>query len=986
MKRKLISLLLSLSIFSTVIMPGTTAYAVDGANGDDSGMVINKTATANNDGTYTIQLEAYATGEKIITEVTEDVPTDIVLVLDQSGSMDESMSSYSFREYTDRDNSEFYNLRHNGARNPNLYYPIGDGAYATVSVTIQVGEPTYTQAPESWNNSDRDGTSNYYSNRENLYALVNGEYLKVDVEQQRSSNTRIYIYTLPDGTEIERSRERDTIPDFGSYGPLYVMGVDESKNKYTYTYTDKDGVTQPIGTSTGVNTEPDFTLYERYQSSSTSRLAALKTAVTGFANAVNAKAAGEDGAIGTADDVNHRIAVVGYAYGSQGYDDDPGYTNTEVFIGSTQYRYGTSAQGVYGSAFQDMNTASGQANVNASIGALTANGATYTDLGVEMANGILNANPVENGEKRNRVVIVFTDGAPGWRGYESDVANDAISEADNAKNAGTTVYSVGIFEGADASSAGDANGNNAEQANWFMQNLSSNNGRVQSPSYYLSAADSASLSNIFQQISDNIETGGSSTTLSEETVIKDIIAPEFALPEGVDAASITLETYSYTGENQWAANYDNMGATASVIGDKVDVTGFDFAEYYVGTVTENGNVTYRGDKLVITFDVTPKDGFLGGNNVYTNTSAGVYENGDATEPILTFERPQVNVPIPDVTVTAEDKNVYLLNGLTAEELRSGATAKVGDVELNLDPTVNNYGLEAWQTSGVDISVVIKDANGNEVSTDLTGLREDTTYNVEVRVSPKEEALPTSDGDEAAEQSGNAEAAINVFKPELTYKDGEVYYGDTVPTDFTENLTATKWKHNDVEADTTTMGEAPELALTYTPDATKVKDGKTNTKQDVSVDAEVKIGTTVVTTDTTFLHTDCTGRDCSWNETTLDGTPAFLLHVKTCQLNISKTGGASDEPYVFTVYKDGVEYSEITIVGNSSETIYELPVGNYTIAEDADWSWRYNAADAEIANLTAENPTGNISCHNTKNENYWLNGFSDVVKNIFGNNK
>lgn len=983
MKRKLISLLLSLSIFSTVIMPGTTAYAVDGANGDDSGMVINKTATANDDGTYTIQLEAYATGEKIITEVTEDVPTDIVLVLDQSGSMDESMSSYAFREYTNRDNSEFYNLRHNGARNPNLYYPIGDGAYATVSVTIQAGEPTYTQAPANWNNSDRnDGTSNYYSNRENLYALVNGNYLKVDVEQNRDGNTRTYIYTLPDGTEIERSEGRDTIPDFGSYGPLYVIGVDDSKSVYTYTYTDKDGVTQTIGTSTGVNAEPDFTLYERYQSSSTSRLAALKTAVTGFANAVNAKAAGEDGTIGTPDDVNHRIAVVGYAYGSQGFENDPAYTNTEVFIGSTQHRYGTSAQGVYGSAFQDMNTASGQANVTASIGALTANGATYTDLGVEMANGILNANPVEKGEKRNRVVIVFTDGAPGWSGYESDVANDAISEANNAKNAGTTVYSVGIFEGADASSAGDANGNNAEQANWFMQNLSSNNGRVQSPSYYLSAADSASLSNIFQQISDNIETGGSSTTLSEETVIKDIIAPEFSLLEGATASDITLETYSYTGEDQWEANGSAMGATASVNGDQVDVTGFDFAENYVGTVTENGNVTYRGDKLVITFTVNPKDGFLGGNNVYTNTSAGVYENNTAESPVMEFERPQVNVPIEDVTVTAEDKNVYLLNDLTAEELLSGATVTVGDVELSLAPDATNYGLEAWQTSGVNISVVITDAEGNVVSTNLTDLRVDTTYNVEVRVSPKETALPTSDGDAATAKSGTDEANINVFKPELTYQDSEVYYGADVPTDFTGNLTDTKWKHNDTEADTSAMGAAPELALGYTVDETKVDNGKINTKQDVGVDAAIKIGDTDVTADTTFLHTACDPA-CGWNETTLDGTPAFLLHVQTCQLTISKTGGTSDEPYVFTVYKDGVEYSEITIVGNNSETIYELPVGTYTIEEDTGWSWRYDANNGGSEELTANNPTGSINCHNTKDAPYWLNGFSSVWENIFG---
>ena len=53
----------------------------------DNGMKISKTATPNVDGSYTITLEAYATGSKVITEQKTDIPTDIILVLDQSGSM-----------------------------------------------------------------------------------------------------------------------------------------------------------------------------------------------------------------------------------------------------------------------------------------------------------------------------------------------------------------------------------------------------------------------------------------------------------------------------------------------------------------------------------------------------------------------------------------------------------------------------------------------------------------------------------------------------------------------------------------------------------------------------------------------------------------------------------------------------------------------------------------------------------------------------------
>ena len=71
------------------------------------------------------------------------------------------------------------------------------------------------------------------------------------------------------------------------------------------------------------------------------------------------------------------------------------------------------------------------------------------------------------------------------------------------------------------------------------------------------------------------------------------------------------------------------------------------------------------------------------------------------------------------------------------------------------------------------------------------------------------------------------------------------------------------------------------------------------------------------------------------------------------------------------------------MGNHSETIYELPVGTYTIEEDTNWSWRYTPSIGNGVSLTADSREGNISCDNTKQKKYWLNGFSSVVQNIFG---
>ena len=911
--------------------------ANDAANfaATDNGMKISKTAKANGDGSYTITLEAYATGSKVISEVTEDIPTDIVLVLDQSGSMDfcivcgEEMYGYNHYHYT---------------------------YVATTSI-----------------------------NTNNTYYIKNG-----------NSYTRVQYCS---GTH---------------YGFLSSWPCDGGAGWYTSTWSDDHTTANKITPKTSDNPE-GTQFYEYKREACSSRLSALKTAVTNFTNAVAKKAAGKDGDITTtADNIDHRIAVVGYA----DTDWDYGY-NTGVFIGSTLNRYENNAAGVYSTALQDMSTTNGKSNVTASLNALQASGATRTDYGLIMAKGILDANPVPTGETRNRVVIVFTDGSPtDSNGFELNVANAAINNANAIKDSGATVYSIGIFSGADASSAGTepdedyydgyggSNYTDAEMSaacNWFMQKVSSNNGTPRTPSYYLSAGDSASLNNIFQQISNQIETGGAETTLGSETVVKDIISPYFTLPAGTTASGIRIDTYACTGKDgntyTWSSTSGgNGGASATVNGDQVSVTGFDFSENWCGTETDaNGNTTVRGKKLVISFTVDPKSGFLGGNNVVTNASAGIYENGSAQTPVMTFEQPKVNVPIQDVTVTATDKNVYLKGEVTADQLKDGSEISVGDVKLDLSKATDTdkpYGLDPWQTEYVDITVTVKDKDGNVISDKLENLTEDTTYTVEVTVAPKTVGTSTpANGDAATAKTGANDPAANiyVFKPELTFKDSSAYYGESVPTnnDYSSNKVGLEtWKHGDTastDAGVTMLGTKPTLDISYTPDESKLESGK-YTKQDVPVAATVKIGTENVNEHTTFVHQDCTTA-CGWETPATPGAPAFLIHIQTCTLNITKQGGAADESYVFDVFKDGEKYSEVTIQGNGTETLVELPVGTYTIEEDTNWSWRYDKAPSYTADvvLSSDVPTGTITCTNAKTTNSWLNGFSTVVRNIFGKN-
>lgn len=115
-QRALAFLLCLLMVVTLLPVMGASA-----AEGDVSatGVELNKTLTLETDGTYTITLEAYATGTVTTTTVTEPVPTDFVLVLDQSGSMEDYM-------YT-AETSQDYSYSSYG--NQTLYYKDGDAYY-----------------------------------------------------------------------------------------------------------------------------------------------------------------------------------------------------------------------------------------------------------------------------------------------------------------------------------------------------------------------------------------------------------------------------------------------------------------------------------------------------------------------------------------------------------------------------------------------------------------------------------------------------------------------------------------------------------------------------------------------------------------------------------------------------------------------------------------------------------------------------------------
>lgn len=915
-------------------------------NSEDSGLELAKTAKVLEDGTVEISLEAYVTGEAISSIIRSDVPTDIILVLDQSGSMGNPFG-YQFNAYSPTTNTNYYNYYN---RN-NLWTQL-DGSYIQVSLERETIYD-YT-ALINWSNSS------LWNIKDNLYILQNGSYQKVRVTRTNANGTYSY-YVDSTNALIETSTGRNTFPQNTYYRPSWT----QAGYRYTYRYT-LNGETIILRVNevrTGENDAAGIQLYHR-ETSSTTRLEALTTAVTSFAEAVANKAKGADGTAGTDDDISHRIAMVGFASGGIHDRYDYHYTNSEVFVGSQGYTYGTSAQGQYSNALQDMRTQAGIANIAASIGALDADGGTLTHLGLEMANGILAANPVSAGEKRNRVVIVFTDGAPGWSGYEADYANSAIGEANVTKSTyQATVYGVGIFDGADATSAGNQNGTQVEKCNWFMQNLSSNNGAVQDPSYYLSAQDAKALQNIFEQISEQIEEGGAKVKLDESTVLKDVISPYFELPEG-GAQNIQLFTSAYLAEDTWAEPVPFSDGSVTIEDKTLSVTGFDYAENWVGTETntDTGLVTYRGQKLIVKLLIQPEAGFFGGQDVPTNDgSSGIYQEGELFEP---FPLPHVDIPLVYETA-AQNQSVYLTQPADLSQLLAFAAGYQPDGDNNRfvtieyalmkgDQTVGTYTISPGATEG---SWIWQVDEGRPV------LFEDTAYRLACHVTS---GLLTKD-------VTPKEATVFVLHPEVTWQDQTIYLGET--PDYGKDLGSLRWTGSlgaGVPA-----GPIPTLSYTYAPEAAAFL-------VDTTVSVHAWIGNTDITQWTTFLWSPSS--DCVCTQKPEEG--AFRVHVKSCSLTITKSGAFPiDDPQSFLFQLCGTSESnqniclKVAVVGDGSVTITGLPIGSYTLMESTDWSWRYTTEPSWSTSLSREQPEASIQAVNTRTNTHWLDGCA-VANNVF----
>ena len=114
-------------------------------------------------------------------------------------------------------------------------------------------------------------------------------------------------------------------------------------------------------------------------------------------------------------------------------------------------------------------------------------------------------------------------------------------------------------------------------------------------------------------------------------------------------------------------------------------------------------------------------------------------------------------------------------------------------------------------------------------------------------------------------------------------------------------------------------------------------------------------------------------------------------VHTCSLTIQKRGwDAQDENQSFLLRVQGAGNvcagavsMQVAVQGNGSVTITGLPVGSYTVTEDALWSWRYAPGEPAAATLTGAfgQDSAAVTVDSSRTAQYWLTGGSLAVSRL-----
>ena len=429
------------------------------------------------------------------------------------------------------------------------------------------------------------------------------------------------------------------------------------------------------------------TLYTRTWSEGDTKLEAMKKAVNAFIDQV---ALSSD---------QHRISVVKFASEEAWY----GYNDTKIVRGLTN------------------TNESGVTTLKDDVDDLWAGGATRADMGLELAEDILDKNTVE-GRDPKEVVVLFTDGEPtSGSSFEDNVAASAVNTAKEIKDDGVTIYTVGMFgstSNEDVTNYMDGVSSNYPEAtaveyyqgrpydSWQKLYL----GKEASSDYYFTADSASDLESIFEGIAEDVTTSTLAVYPDKTAILSDTLSEYFDFPADMQTSSDVTVSYVKAksvndGKITWEKTPSELpegskNITVSENDGTITITGFDYYENAVTKNVANGVTTYSGGKLVVSFPIEldevaclthPMEGGLYPTNNTTDSKAGLaYKSSDEVttndEATRLDQSPTVKVDNEDISANGTDVTVQVyVDGTPVTNPYNYV-----DLQRNTEDTTYNY--------------------------------------------------------------------------------------------------------------------------------------------------------------------------------------------------------------------------------------------------------------------------------------------------------
>lgn len=590
-KSQCLSVLLILAML-LALLPASAAAARE-TKADTDGIILNKTSTLADDGTYTIQMEAYSAGS--VSEITQRNPTDIIIVMDVSGSMN-------------------------------------DPDWA-----VEGGTASWQQYSGWFSTAKRlqDEGQTFYCNQHSDYYRV-ATLQKVDnVTSSSGVLCDVYGYYC---SYCGTSRTYGGVA-FSDYILVEDGGSDYLLGDNLDLYRKTSDITRIAAMQTAVNEFIETTAAENegYEEAQQHRIALVKYAGNYFSSY---EVGNQYHSAETADGTYY----VG-SYGASATEDDVTY-----------YCTSNCAQILSESSYVNSTTS---ADIQSAVNGLKASGSTQSSWGLYLAYKVAMSNLETHPGRPQIILFFTDGVPTTTLEFEAEMANTTIANAKVLKESvGVQVYSVNMMPES-ASTTDMTKYMNYVSSNYPNAESLTVSGEAADTKYYKQVHDMADLNALFDDISNNISdtpvtldgTAQLHDYMAEGFFLNDDtrVVVQTVEYNGNNTWKTPVTVQEYPANSAYADSPIQIHVNQE--DGSIFVDGFSYKDEYIHEEYFSilGIVPAGGKKLIVTiYGVNATDEAIQNSYVDTNLgTSGIYSNNELTSSIFK------EFPMPEVLLTSK---------------------------------------------------------------------------------------------------------------------------------------------------------------------------------------------------------------------------------------------------------------------------------------------------------------------------------------------